>query len=80
MMCLRPRRSASSEEKGEMSPAKRAVDEVMMDLSREVRCRSDSEVSIETRVAEMTPVSSAGRGKRGENRKLAQSTPPKGEG
>lgn len=59
MMRLRPRRSARSEEKGETSRAKRAVDEVMMDLSREVRSRCDSDVSMETRVAEMTPVSSA---------------------
>lgn len=58
MTRLRPRRSARCEEKGETRSADRAVAEVMMDLSREVRRRASSERSIEIRVAEMTPVSS----------------------
>lgn len=41
-----------------MRRAKREVEEVIMDLSREVRLRSEREVPIETRVADMTPVSS----------------------
>lgn len=58
MTRLRPRRSASTEESGETSRAKRAVAEVMIDLSREVSCRLEREVSIEMRVADITPVSS----------------------
>lgn len=55
---LRPRRSARTEESGEMRRAKSAVDEVMMDLSSEVRGRFESESSMDTRVADITPVSS----------------------
>jgi hypothetical protein len=58
----RPREgwSASSEEKGEMRRARREVEEVMMDLSSAVRGREESEVPRETRVPEITPVSSVG--------------------
>lgn len=41
-----------------MSKAKSDVEDVMMDLSKEVKARSERELPIETRVAEMTPVSS----------------------
>lgn len=57
-MRLRPSLSARWEEKGETRRAKREVEEVMMDLSKDVRRRLDREVSMETRVADMTPVSS----------------------
>lgn len=56
--CLRPRRSARTDEKGEIINAKREVDEVMIDLSNEVRVRFESEVSMETSAADTTPVSS----------------------
>jgi hypothetical protein len=46
------------EEKGERRSAKREVDEVMMDLSSAVRGRDEREVPRETRVEEITPVSS----------------------
>ena len=58
MTRLRPRRSARMEESGEKRRAKRAVEEVIIDLSKEVRGRLEREVSIETSVAEITPVSS----------------------
>lgn len=58
MMRLRPSLSARWEEKGATRRAKREVEEVMMDLSKEVRRRLDREVSMETRVADITPVSS----------------------
>jgi hypothetical protein len=60
MTRLRPRRSARTEEKGETRRAKREVHEVMMDLSSAVRGREESEVPRETRVEEITPVSSGG--------------------
>jgi hypothetical protein len=50
--------SARTEENGEMSRAKRDVEDVMIDLSRDVRLRFESDVPTETRVAEITPVSS----------------------
>lgn len=56
----RPWRSARREASGEARRAKSEVEEVMIDLSKEVRVRLEREVSIETRVAEMTPVSSGG--------------------
>lgn len=59
MTRLRPRRSARTEDSGEARSAKREVDDVMMDLSNDVRGRPESEVPIDTSVAEMTPVSSA---------------------
>lgn len=43
---------------GEATSAKREVEEVIIDLSREVRRRLEREASIETRVADITPVSS----------------------
>lgn len=54
----RPRASANTEAAGEATSAKRAVDDVMMDLSNDVKSRPERAVPIETRVAEMTPVSS----------------------
>lgn len=54
---LRPNLSASRPESGEMRRAKRAVEDVMRDLSRTVR-GCPSEEPIETRVADITPVSS----------------------
>jgi hypothetical protein len=60
MTFLRPKRSAKPDESGETMSARRAVDDVMMDLSIELSARCDSESPIETRVADMTPVSSTG--------------------
>lgn len=72
MTRLRPRESASSEANGEMSRADSEVHEVMMDLSSEVSVLPESEVPIDTRVAEMTPVSSLVGGQR-----LSYGTPPR---
>ena len=58
MTRLRPSRSARTEEKGEMRSARSEVEEVMMDLSRAVRGRAERDVPSETRVEEITPVSS----------------------
>ena len=58
MMGFRPMRSARTEDSGDAIRANSEVDEVMMDLSREVSSRFDSDVPIETRVADITPVSS----------------------
>ena len=57
MTFLRPRLSARTPETGEIRRAKRAVAEVMRDLSRVVK-GWPKELLIETRVDEMTPVSS----------------------
>lgn len=46
------------EENGETSKAKSDVEDVIIDLSSEVKARSERELPIETSVAEMTPVSS----------------------
>ena len=62
MTCFRPNESARTEQYGVIRKAKRAVQDVMMDLSCEVKGRFDSEVSMETSVADMTPVSSTLRG------------------
>lgn len=61
MTLLRPKRSARMPDVGETTRAKREVQAVMSDLSRVVRGREESEVPMETRVAEITPVSSIGR-------------------
>lgn len=58
MTRFRPRASASSDEKGETRRAKRAVEEVMMDLSVDVRSLPERALPMDTRVAETTPVSS----------------------
>lgn len=59
MTRLRPTASARTDENGEIKRANKAVHEVMTDLSRDVRVLLDRDLSIETSVAEMTPVSSA---------------------
>src|SRR5690349_9547402 len=59
MTRLRPKLSARTEENGEMTRAKSEVEEVMIDLSRGVRCRDEREEPRDTRVEEITPVSSA---------------------
>jgi len=46
------------DDSGDANRAKRDVEDVIMDLSREVSSRSESDVPMETRVADMTPVSS----------------------
>lgn len=56
---LRPRRSASTDEKGDTSSASKEVELVMTDLSSAVRGREERDVLMETRVEEITPVSSA---------------------
>jgi hypothetical protein len=48
------------EDRGDATRAKSDVDDVMMDLSREVNSRSESDEPIDTRVADITPVSSTG--------------------
>lgn len=53
------------EDSGDASRAKSDVEDVMTDLSTEVSSRSDSEVPIETSVADMTPVSSTWYGTNG---------------
>lgn len=58
MMVRRPQRSARREEKGDMSRARREVEEVMMDLVSGVSGVGEREVCREMRVAEITPVSS----------------------
>lgn len=58
MTRFRPSESARTEEKGEISRAKSAVEEVMMDLSVESSSWPERPSPMETRVAEMTPVSS----------------------
>lgn len=58
MTRLRPSVSARTEENGEIRRAKRAVEDVMMDLSVESRSRPERPSPMDTRVAEMTPVSS----------------------
>jgi len=55
---FRPSESARMEANGETRRAKNDVHEVMMDLSRELRALPEREVPIETRVADITPVSS----------------------
>lgn len=55
---FRPIRSARLEAIGEAKKASNDVDDVIMDLSREVRARLDSEVPIETRAEAVTAVSS----------------------
>lgn len=58
MTGFRPKRSAKTEEIGDAMRANNAVHDVIADLSREFSGRSESEVSMDTKVAEMTPVSS----------------------
>lgn len=58
MTRFRPSLSAITEENGETRSANRDVDEVMTDLSSEVKGLLESDVPIETSVAETTPVSS----------------------
>lgn len=58
MTCLRPSRSARTDEKGDIISAKSDVEDVMIDLSIEVNSRFESEGPIDTRVADTTPVSS----------------------
>jgi hypothetical protein len=55
---FRPKASARMDEKGDTRSAKRAVEEVMIDLSVDVSSRPDRDVPMDTSVAEMTPVSS----------------------
>jgi hypothetical protein len=55
----RPNASARTEDKGETRRANRAVEDVIIDLSKAVRGRFERDGPMETRVAEMTPVSSA---------------------
>jgi len=64
MTRFRPSESARSEANGETRRANSEVHEVMMDLSSEVSALPESEVPIDTRVAEMTPVSSVVVGQR----------------
>lgn len=54
---LRPNLSAKTPERGEMKRAKREVQDVIKDLSRVVS-GAPSEELIETKVADITPVSS----------------------
>ena len=54
---LRPRVSAREEARGEMRRAKSEVDDVIRDLSRVVR-GAPREVFMDTKVADITPVSS----------------------
>jgi len=58
MTRFRPRLSARTDANGEIRSAKREVHDVMMDLSREVRGLFDRAVPMDTRVADITPVSS----------------------
>jgi hypothetical protein len=58
MTRLRPKESAMWEEKGDINRAKSAVLEVITDLSKELSSRFERDVPIDTRVADMTPVSS----------------------
>lgn len=58
MTRLRPRESERRPLIGETMSAKREVDAAMRDLSRVVRAREEREVPMQTRVAEITPVSS----------------------
>lgn len=58
MIRLRPKLSARTEENGEIKRAKSEVEEVMIDLSSGVRCREEREEPRDTRVEEITPVSS----------------------
>ncbi|KJZ78804.1 hypothetical protein HIM_01577 [Hirsutella minnesotensis 3608] len=55
----RPSRSASTDDSGDAASAKSDVDDVMTDLSRDVSVRPESDVPMETSVADITPVSSA---------------------
>jgi len=57
---FRPQESATTEAKGEMMRAKSEVQDVTIDLSSEESDLPDSEVPMDTRVAEITPVSSVG--------------------
>lgn len=58
MTFFRPKLSPSRPLAGEMARANRDVQAVMRDLSRVVRRRFERDVLTDTRVAEMTPVSS----------------------
>jgi hypothetical protein len=58
MTFFRPKLSASRPLAGEISKAKRDVHAVIRDLSRVVRERLESDVPMDTRIAEITPVSS----------------------
>lgn len=55
---LRPQASARMEDSGEAIRARSEADDVMTDLSSEVSSLSERDVPIDTRVADMTPVSS----------------------
>lgn len=55
-----PRLSARTDENGEIKSAKREVEAVMSDLSRELSGRLERDSPRETRVDDMTPVSSLG--------------------
>jgi hypothetical protein len=55
---LRPTPSAKRDANGDAKSAQRAVEEVMRDLSCGVRTRPEREEPMETRAAEVTPVSS----------------------
>jgi hypothetical protein len=57
---LRPQESATTEAKGDTRRAKRDVHDVMMDLSSDDRGLPESDVPMDTRVADITPVSSVG--------------------
>jgi hypothetical protein len=59
MTRLRPNLSAIRDENGEISRASSAVHDVIIDLSHEVRARFDRDAPMDTRVAEMIPVSSS---------------------
>lgn len=60
MTRIRPILSARRDAKGDVKRAQKAVDEVMRDLSSGVRARSEREEPMETRAADVTPVSSWG--------------------
>jgi hypothetical protein len=58
MTRFRPRESARRPLTGETRSAKREVDAAIKDLSSVVRAREDRDVPMETKVADITPVSS----------------------
>lgn len=59
IILLRPRRSARMPVAGETNKANSEVQHVMSDLSRVVSGRWERSLPMETRVADMTPVSSS---------------------
>jgi hypothetical protein len=56
MMLRRPSASASTPVRGDARSAKKEVDDVIRDLSRVVRGRLDSDVLIDIKVEDITPV------------------------